>query len=288
MSPSSDIETLFGHFGGNAGDYQEIGRENEARSARTRWPLLVTLDLTQPPIPAVAQRRDPHTAPRDASAQAKDERAGATPADAAQAAQAAQAADTRDARAKAPLFARAHRRNIPPVANTMKADEPRGADRFAAPADLVDPVAPASGHAESVELTSPVSGAAAAVPDAQPVRASAPPAAPSFAPRPAAPAAAPGWASTPAASAVRTAQTAQTAPATPLVATTPAARHAPSILGKLFTAAASGTPPAQASGSEGVALHSVFDRLRGTANTPDNSAAGAAPHAWLSNGPRRS
>ena len=58
MSPSSDIETLFGHFGGNASDYQEIGRENEASTARTRWPLLVTLDLTQPSIPAIVQRRD--------------------------------------------------------------------------------------------------------------------------------------------------------------------------------------------------------------------------------------
>ncbi|MEA3082431.1 MAG: cellulose synthase operon protein [Paraburkholderia sp.] len=46
MSSSSDIEKLFDHFGGDANAYQEIGRENEARSARTRWPLLVTLDLT--------------------------------------------------------------------------------------------------------------------------------------------------------------------------------------------------------------------------------------------------
>ena len=56
MSPSSDIETLFGHFGGNPAGYQEIGRENEASTARTRWPLLVTLDLKQPSIPAIAQQ----------------------------------------------------------------------------------------------------------------------------------------------------------------------------------------------------------------------------------------
>ena len=58
MSSSSDIEKLFDHFGGDASAYQEIGRENEARSARTRWPLLVTLDLTQPAIPAIGQRRE--------------------------------------------------------------------------------------------------------------------------------------------------------------------------------------------------------------------------------------
>jgi len=58
MNTSRDIEKLFEHFGGNAGDYQEVGRENEARSARTRWPLLATLDFTQPAIPAVVQRRD--------------------------------------------------------------------------------------------------------------------------------------------------------------------------------------------------------------------------------------
>ncbi|WP_243672239.1 cellulose biosynthesis protein BcsP, partial [Paraburkholderia kirstenboschensis] len=55
MSSSSDIEKLFDHFGGDASAYQEIGRENEAHSARTRWPLLVTLDLRQPLIP-IGQR----------------------------------------------------------------------------------------------------------------------------------------------------------------------------------------------------------------------------------------
>ena len=35
MNPSRDIEKLFDQFGGNSADYQEIGRENEARNART-------------------------------------------------------------------------------------------------------------------------------------------------------------------------------------------------------------------------------------------------------------
>ena len=55
MSSSSDIEKLFDHFGGDANAYQEIGRENDARTARTRWPLLVTLDLTQPTIPEISK-----------------------------------------------------------------------------------------------------------------------------------------------------------------------------------------------------------------------------------------
>ena len=43
MNPSRDIEKLFAKFGGDAGNYQEIGRENEAVHARTRWPLLATV-----------------------------------------------------------------------------------------------------------------------------------------------------------------------------------------------------------------------------------------------------
>jgi len=54
MNPSRDIEKLFDKFGGDAGNYQEIGRENEAVHARTRWPLLATLDLSQPSIPNLA------------------------------------------------------------------------------------------------------------------------------------------------------------------------------------------------------------------------------------------
>lgn len=60
MNPSRDIEKLFDKFGGDAGNYQEIGRENEAIHARTRWPLLATLDLSQPSIPNIAPRRDAH------------------------------------------------------------------------------------------------------------------------------------------------------------------------------------------------------------------------------------
>jgi hypothetical protein len=122
MSSSSDIEKLFDHFGGDANAYQEIGRENEAHSARTRWPLLVTLDLTQPAIPAIGQHREPKAKTQTAvsAAASLPGRDDTTPKDV--------AAVTR---AKAPLFTRSHRRDIPPVvAAAPQPVAPSGASRF--------------------------------------------------------------------------------------------------------------------------------------------------------------
>ncbi|WP_248323102.1 cellulose biosynthesis protein BcsP [Caballeronia sp. Sq4a] len=110
MSTSRDIQKLFDHFGGNAGDYQEIGRENEAQSARTRWPLLATLDFAQPAIPDIAPRRE---APMQSS----------EPSD-------AQPTGMPINRGKRQLFMRAHRRAIPPV--TPPAAESLSALRFSA------------------------------------------------------------------------------------------------------------------------------------------------------------
>ena len=121
MNTSRDIEKLFDHFGGNAGEYQEIGRENEARSARTRWPLLATLDFAQPAIPGIAPRRDvqlnatrPHTA-------------DAAPAPA------STTSPTPILRGRQPLFTRPHRRAIPPV--NPPAAESLSALRFSAPGE---------------------------------------------------------------------------------------------------------------------------------------------------------
>ncbi|WP_277185077.1 cellulose biosynthesis protein BcsP [Caballeronia sp. BR00000012568055] len=111
MNTSRDIEKLFDHFGGNAGDYQEIGRENEAKTARTRWPLLATLDLAQPAIPEIAQRRETQ-APRVAEP---------VPAPTTEA--------TPINRGKPPLFARPHRRTIPVVDTSAKRDS-LSASRF--------------------------------------------------------------------------------------------------------------------------------------------------------------
>ncbi|WP_250526587.1 cellulose biosynthesis protein BcsP [Caballeronia sp. GAWG2-1] len=130
MNTSRDIEKLFDHFGGNAGDYQEIGRENEARNARTRWPLLATLDFAQPAIPEIAPRRDVQASPvhkREFAAQADADRATAAP------------TPMPINRAKPPLFARAHRRTIPPVTPPAALDS-LSASRFSALADAA-PVA---------------------------------------------------------------------------------------------------------------------------------------------------
>jgi hypothetical protein len=168
MSSSSDIEKLFDHFGGDANAYQEIGRENEARSARTRWPLLVTLDLTQPAIPAIGQAREAKPqAPVSAAPTAVD-RQDTAPRDV--------AAVTR---AKAPLFTRSHRRDIPPVAVAAAAPAaPSGASRFGAPeAETESTVWDASGggrtaaaqHAASAPIAPVASAASAAFAPATPV-----------------------------------------------------------------------------------------------------------------------
>jgi hypothetical protein len=47
MTQSSDIKSLFQKFGGDAGSYQEIGRENDSQAARHRWPVLDAIDLSQ-------------------------------------------------------------------------------------------------------------------------------------------------------------------------------------------------------------------------------------------------
>ncbi|BAN25145.1 cellulose biosynthesis protein BcsP [Caballeronia insecticola] len=103
MNTSRDIEKLFDHFGGNAGDYQEIGRENEAKTARTRWPLLATLDFAQPTIPEIAPRRDVQTNALRSHAAEPDTEASAA------------ATPTPILRGRQQLFTRPHRRTIPPV-----------------------------------------------------------------------------------------------------------------------------------------------------------------------------
>lgn len=133
MSSSSDIEKLFDHFGGDASAYQEIGRENEARSARTRWPLLVTLDLTQPAIPAIGQRRELAGEASAQEAAPEADRQDTTPKDAASV-----------TRAKAPLFTRSHRRDIPPVVVAAQPGAPRGASRFGVFDTNGDATAPAA------------------------------------------------------------------------------------------------------------------------------------------------
>jgi hypothetical protein len=300
MSSSSDIEKLFDHFGGDANAYQEIGRENEARSARTRWPLLVTLDLTQPTIPAIGQRREAKPQSHAVEAPVAVDRQDTTPKDAASV-----------TRAKAPLFTRSHRRDIPPVAVAAPATVPKGASRFgeleakdaamsqagasavrgeaaapvvaqaapiAAPAQFAPADAPAAVPTRSAPLApANQSAQAASVPPAIPLR---PPVTQTFS------SAAPSWAPAPAPAYT-------TAPPSPAVPAQPA-----SILGKLFAPepASAPTPPqAAATRGESAPLQAVFDRLRGTpaqaAAAPAGATRAATPatsNSWLINGPRRS
>jgi hypothetical protein len=160
MSSSSDIEKLFDHFGGDANAYQEIGRENEARAARTRWPLLVTLDLTQPTIPAIGQRREPPREPLASSAQAAAvDRLDTTPKDAVSV-----------TRARAPLFTRSHRRDIPPVVAAAAAQPaaPSGASRFGALEANADAAAQAAHSMQTAPAVARVEAAPPAAPQAAP------------------------------------------------------------------------------------------------------------------------
>ncbi|MFM0472561.1 cellulose biosynthesis protein BcsP [Paraburkholderia strydomiana] len=315
MSSSSDIEKLFDHFGGDANAYQEIGRENEAHSARTRWPLLVTLDLKQPLIPPIGQRAQarPQPVADEAAALAIERQDPATPKDAASV-----------TRAKAPLFTRSHRRDIPPVvvaAATPAA--PRGASRFGAPethgevaqataskaADAAStpvssPVPPATRQGEPVAVVVPTAriasiaplapvSAVPPIPPIPPFMQSAPAIVAASNPRAAsAPtsAAAPAWAQAPAParSGPGAARTPHAAPApAPAPARTQPFMSAPtsmaasqptSILGKLFSSQAETAPlHTAAPATQAVPLQSLFDRLRGTPRAAAASAVSAEP-----------
>ncbi|MGY6126256.1 cellulose biosynthesis protein BcsP [Paraburkholderia strydomiana] len=316
MSSSSDIEKLFDHFGGDANAYQEIGRENEAHSARTRWPLLVTLDLKQPLIPPIGQRAQarPQPVADEAAALAVERQEPPTPKDAASV-----------TRAKAPLFTRSHRRYIPPVvvaAATPAA--PRGASRFGAPethgevaqataskaADAASmpvssPVPPATRQGEPVAVVAPTAKIASiaplapvsAVPPIPPI----PPIPPFMQSAPAIAAASnppaasartsaapPAWAQAPAPvrSGPGAARTPHAAPAPAPARTQPfmsapttmAASQPTSILGKLFSSQAETAPlHAAAPATQAVPLQSLFDRLRGTPRAAAASAVSAEP-----------
>jgi hypothetical protein len=247
MNPSRDIEKLFEHFGGNADDYQEIGRENEARSARTRWPLLATLDFTQPAIPEVAQRRDvqlPHARGTRSDAEAD-------------------AAPTPINRGKPPLFARAHRRTIPPVGNVTLPAVPPGGSRFGELASA-EPEQAQTPSPAAIRPATPVVPAASVSREAQaPLRGvlGVPPAMPAAQATP------------------------STAPKQPAVPPRPAAAAteppaSSSILGKLFTSPGQPVAPQHRDATrpaDPASLLSVFDRLRGSTARTDSPAA---TRAW--------
>ncbi|MBB5508271.1 cellulose biosynthesis protein BcsP [Paraburkholderia atlantica] len=285
MSSSSDIEKLFEQFGGDANAYQEIGRENDARSARTRWPLLVTLDLTQPAIPAIGQLRDtkqqPPASMAPRAAAAHDD---TTPKDMASV-----------TRAKAPLFTRPHRRDIPPVpVAAAQPAAPSGASRFSTAEEPDEAAArtaaggASSGIAAAPGLpAAPTAAAPTLIPSIPPISAPALAAAQASVP-PTAPAWVAGGVSAAPAASMQPLQARQ--PSYPAPPAQPA--QPPSILGKMFAAKTPSAPPqAAAPAPQPTSLNAVFDRLRGTpvqgAQPPGGPARGGFP-SWLTNGPCRS
>jgi hypothetical protein len=241
MNTSRDIEKLFDHFGGNAGDYQEIGRENEAKSARTRWPLLATLDFAQPAIPEIAPRRDIQKSAINAAGSEPDAEAAGRP--------------TPIHRGRPQLFTRPHRRTIPPV--DAPAAQSLSALRFSA-------------HAEEAGVTEGEADAptAAGIP---PVQAAAPVQAPAPAPvETPAPAEVRPAAATFGSSFLARRAPAAAAPVEPArVQPAPQPEPQSTILGKLFKPQ---TQPAPSAPSN--SLQSMFDRLRQGAE-PTNAQSAA-------------
>ena len=58
MNNSDDIANLFKQFGGQADQYREIGRSNDAKLSRERWPLLSSVEATQPTDAPPVQHKD--------------------------------------------------------------------------------------------------------------------------------------------------------------------------------------------------------------------------------------
>lgn len=278
MNPSRDIEKLFDKFGGDAGNYQEIGRENEAIHARTRWPLLATLDLSQPSIPNIAPRRDsllPQTQDRSGEHRSVPnsltQPPGAAPVN----------------RGKPPLFARAHRKTVPPVANVKLPDAPVGAARFSALADVVEETSTAQEPAAAPVVAAqpqpplqPLSQAFSRPQQAQQPQQPQPRSQPLVTPTPA-PLSTPADAAgvTGFAAALQRSRPAVKSPSLPRVPT-PVAVTAPapepksqSILGKLFRAQAHAQPAPQVSAPPPDSLEAMFQRLR----EPVAPAAALAP-----------
>jgi len=257
MKTSSDIKALFSHFGGKPDDYQEIGRESEARVARTRWPLLATLDLKPQQVPSVKAQASPDPAERG---ELRTERRPLYVE--------AQALDRTPPR----LFAKSKRRGTPLAAppgsprssrfsalspETCEAAEPDAAFRAAAtpPPPPVTVAASDANLAFAVAQPTPRSVAPShpytslLQSRSEPV----PPAVPSapLAPRPGKTA----WATTPDTS------------STPVAAHSAEASRPASLLSRLFNAQETSLAQ-QAQDTSTQPLASVFDRLRGPRDVP--------------------
>jgi hypothetical protein len=300
MNPSRDIEKLFDQFGGDASNYQEIGRENEASHARTRWPLLATLDLSQPSIPNIVPNRDSLLSPvQDRSTETRKKAWGA-PAGTAPADEAAASGTPANAPANPPftretrprLFSRPNRKTIPPVANIALPGSPVGAERFSALVNAVEGVSnveetPAVAVPDLIAQLQPPAPAPQqqALPQSQPHRPTLPRSQPL-----ATPGQLPGFAS---AFQVQRPQPAAK-PSLPRIQPAQAAAEskAQSILGKLFRAQGPSHAGAgqQADAPRPDSLQSMFERLREPAAAASPASEDEIPAAgsWLAKRASRS
>jgi len=173
MSVSDDIGNLFQRFGGDADHYQEVARDDDAKHAASRWPLLTALDIGHPEhVPGAGRPAPvPVPAPVQAAALAQPEQ---TPAaaprvdDAPPPAAAGEGAVALSGLVRAPLFARAHRHaTMPPPADPAR----QAASRFSVPPAsqapgeprvTAAPVAPSAALVAAHTSAAPIAAAAPA------------------------------------------------------------------------------------------------------------------------------
>jgi hypothetical protein len=160
MSVSDDIGNLFQRFGGNPDRYQEVARDDDAKHAASRWPLLSALDIAQPeqvpgagrPAPATSAKQAPDFKPA----------AEAPAANALAASSAEHDAVTGDPATsgspRSPLFARSHRHAMmpPPVDAARQA-----ASRFSPPPPQASIVASGTEAAPAAPAASAVDAGSA-------------------------------------------------------------------------------------------------------------------------------
>jgi resuscitation-promoting factor RpfA len=188
MHTSSDIETLFGRFGGDAAGYREIRMENEAQEARDRWPLLGMIDPRKVDVSATGK---PH-------GQAATGAAG-TPGSAGEAAPGTEPPPARSQaalRRSAPLFARSPRRDVAQMIDKPAHTTPgSGEFRFSPPpGQQAAPQEAAPSLPEEAVPAPSAANEAVAAPRVAPRNFGVPPAATNVAPAVAAPAASPAFA----------------------------------------------------------------------------------------------
>ncbi|MEM5344578.1 cellulose biosynthesis protein BcsP [Paraburkholderia azotifigens] len=173
MSVSDDVGNLFRRFGGDAGQYQEVARDDEAKHAALRWPLLNALDIAHAgPVPDAGRPSAPSASPAALTHRVEAAASSAAAFDEPPAQTAASASRESAAPVRLPLFARAHRHATmpPPVAPLQT-----GANRFAPPPAVAPSTDRSSAAANAPGMSAATAAAAtAAAPSVAPTSAAPP------------------------------------------------------------------------------------------------------------------